>query len=141
MSIRYTNNCDQVNWIEVSSLFDKVKWGTRQPDVVQSTFEKSSFCRFAYANDKLVGVGRTVDDGAYYAWIVDLAVLPEYQGKGIGSYILKELECDLKPYITTMLTAASGKNSFYEKLGWVKQSSAYIWPRSESQKHAFAEKV
>ena len=93
--------------------------------------------RFAYVDDKLVGMGRTVDDGLYYAWVVDLAILPEYQGLGIGSFILNELEKDLAPFISTMLTAAPSKSGFYEKLGWLKQSAAYIWPRSENQKRDF----
>ena len=38
---------------------------------------------------------------------------------------------------TTMLTAVRGKGGFYEKQGWVKQSDAYIFPRSESQKRNF----
>jgi len=138
MNIRFTDSCEGVDWINVSNLFKIVEWGDRLPDTVESAFKKSSFVRFAYVEEKLVGVGRTVDDGAYYSWIVDLAVLPEYQGNGIGSNILKELESELKPYITTMLTAAPGKNGFYEKLGWLKQSNAYIWPRSEQQKREFA---
>jgi hypothetical protein len=46
---------------------------------------------------------------------------------------------DLKPFLTTMLTAAPGKSGFYEKLGWHKQRSAYILPRSEEQKRSFTE--
>ena len=139
MDILYTDNSESINWTEVSNLFKAVKWGDRQPSIVESAFKKSSYVRYAYVNGKIVGVGRTVDDGAFYAWIVDLAVLPEHQGKGIGSHILKELEQDLKPFITTMLTAAPGKNEFYENHGWLRQTTAYIWPRSDKQKRDFAE--
>ena len=137
MNIRYLNKSDAVDWQTVSDIFGEVGWGTRAPEQIRSAFEKSSFVRFAYVNDQLVGVGRTVDDGQYYAWIVDLAILPKFQGKGIGQHILDELEKDLKPYLSTRLTAAPGKSGFYEKLGWLKQSAAYIWPRSEEQKRAF----
>ena len=89
MDIHYTDNSESINWTEVSNLFKAVKWGDRQPSIVESAFKKSSYVRYAYVNGKIVGVGRTVDDGAFYAWIVDLAVLPEHQGKGIGSHILK----------------------------------------------------
>ena len=139
INIRYTNNLEEADWLQVSNLFSAIGWGNRAPEKVKSAFQKSSVVRFAYIDDQLVGLGRTVDDGVYYAWIVDLAILPEYQGKGIGSHILKELEKDSEPYITTMLTAAPGKSGFYEKLGWLKQTAAYIWPRSKEQKRAFAE--
>ena len=58
---------------------------------------------------------------------------------GLALKSLGELENDLKPFLTTMLTAAPGKSGFYEKLGWHKQRSAYIWPRSEEQIRAFSE--
>ena len=137
MNIKYLDNCDNVNWDEVSNIFNLLQWGNRSPNLLKSAFHKSSFVRFAYAGDKLIGMGRTVDDGAFYGWVVDLAILPEYQNEGIGSLILNELENDLKPYMTTMLTAVRGKGGFYEKHGWVKQSDAYIYPRSEGQKRNF----
>ncbi|WP_348917997.1 GNAT family N-acetyltransferase [Adonisia turfae] len=126
MNVRYTTSVENTNWKDMSNIFKAVGWGERLSAQVRLSFERSSFKRFAYISDELVGVGRTVDDGYYYGWIVDLAVLPEYQRNGIGSKILSELENDLKPFLTTMLTAVPGKNSFYEKLGWHKQCSAYI---------------
>ena len=139
MNVRYTTSIENINWQEVSDIFKVVGWGERLAEHVKRSFENSSFKCFAYIDDELVGVGRTVDDGYYYGWIVDLAVLPKYQGNGIGSKILGELENDLKPFLTTMLTAAPGKSGFYEKLGWHKQHSAYIWPRSEEQICSFSE--
>lgn len=139
MNIQYTNSVENINWEDVSNIFKVVGWGERIAENVKLSFQRSSFVRFAYVDNELVGVGRTVDDGYYYGWIVDLAVLPKHQGKGIGTKILSELESDLKPFLTTMLTAAPGKSGFYEKRGWYKQRSAYIWPRSEEQKRSFSE--
>ena len=139
MNIRYTNETNAVDWQQVSKIIRDIGWGERSPEELKSAFQQSSFTRFAYVKNDLVGMGRTVDDGKYYGWVVDLAILPEHQGKGIGTYILGELEEDLKPFLSTMLTAAPGKSGFYEKLGWVKQTAAYIWPRSEKQKRAFTE--
>lgn len=139
MNIRYANKLDEVDWQQVSRIIGAVGWGERAPEDLAHAFQKSSFYRFAYFEDQLVGMGRSVDDGLYYGWIVDLAIMPEYQGNGIGSFILKELEKDLKPFITTMLTAAHGKGAFYEKRGWLKQTAAYIWPRSSGQKRLFSE--
>jgi aralkylamine N-acetyltransferase len=137
MNIRYKNTFEDVDWGQVSKIFEVIGWGARPPEKIEAAFQQSSFMRFAYIDDQLVGMGRTVDDGLYYAWVVDLAVLPEHQGMGIGTYILNELEKDLESFISTMLTAVPGKSGFYEKLGWLKQSAAYIWPRSEKQKHEF----
>jgi len=139
MNIQYVSDLDEVDWQKISQIISIVGWGERSPEQLEHAFKRSSFFRFAYVDNQLIGMGRTVDDGVYYGWIVDLAILPEYQGKGIGSFILKELETDLQPFVTTMLTAAKGKGRFYENLGWYKQTASYIWPRSEKQKRMFSE--
>jgi GNAT superfamily N-acetyltransferase len=94
--------------------------------------------RIAYDNEKIIGFRRTVDDGQYYALIVDLVVDPKYQGRGIGTTILGELKDDLDGYIFTSLTAAIGKESFYQKQGWKKQVYAYFWPRGKKQEELYS---
>ncbi|WP_027330654.1 GNAT family N-acetyltransferase [Marinimicrobium agarilyticum] len=140
MNIEYSNTLEEVPWDRVSYLFEQVGWGARSPDKIERAFQSSSFVRFAYAGNELVGFGRTVDDGVYYGWIVDLVVLPSFQRRGIGKHILRELESDLSPFITTMLVAAQGASGFYENQGWYKQRSAYIYPRSERQIDVFSER-
>ena len=38
-----------------------------------------------------VGMGRVIGDGGWYFHIVDMAVLPEHQGRGLGSIVLRRL--------------------------------------------------
>ncbi|AOT09103.1 GNAT family N-acetyltransferase [Pseudoalteromonas luteoviolacea] len=137
MKVRYDNTTNSVDWQQVSELFKSVGWAERTPEQLKKAFNASSFKYFAYHETELIGVGRTVDDGCFYAWIVDLAIHPKYQDLKIGKTILSKLETNLSSYITTMLTAAPGKSGFYEKLGWEKQRSAYIFPRSEEQLKEF----
>ncbi|KZN48713.1 GNAT family N-acetyltransferase [Pseudoalteromonas luteoviolacea] len=133
MDIQFTTTTQHIDWQQVCALFEAVGWPTRCPIQLENAFNHSTFKYFAYHKDELVGVGRTVDDGCYYAWVVDLAVHPSYQGSGLGATILNKLEKCLSSYITTMLTAAPGKSGFYEKQGWHKQRSAYIFPRTDEQ--------
>ncbi len=53
---------------------------------------------------------------------------------GIGKTILTELRDQLEGYAFTTLTSAVGKEAFYLKQGWENQKTAFIWPRSDSQK-------
>jgi aralkylamine N-acetyltransferase len=133
MNIEFNSHIETVNWQQASELFYVVGWGTRNPQEIQTAFEKSSFVRFAYSNNVLVGFGRTVDDGKYYALIADLVIHPEFQGKGIGSDVLLYLKNSLEGYAFTTLTSAVGKEAFYENQGWKKQITSFIWPRSEKQ--------
>jgi aralkylamine N-acetyltransferase len=144
MEIQYQHQVEGINWQEVSDLFKSVGWNQRDPKDICDAFSKSSYVRFAFVQDpagqrQLVGCGRTLDDGKFYAMIVDLAILPAFQGQCIGSNILASLKDELESFSFTTLTAAIGKERFYEKQGWRKQRSAFIWPRSTEQEMGHCE--
>lgn len=134
MDIQINPDLDHVPWHTVVGLMGKVGWEPRIAHELRKAFEKSSYSCFVYDNDKLVGFGRTMDDGQYYALIADVVVDSEYQGKGIGSVIVTKLKDALKGYFFITLSAAPGKHGFYEKLNWKKQTSSFIWPQSEKQR-------
>jgi len=131
--MKVQNSLDGVSWGRISELFHVVGWGSRNLAEVESAFRGSSHVRIIWDGDNIVAFGRTVDDGQFYALIVDLVVDPDYQGQGIGKKILGELRHELKDYKFTTLTAAPGKDGFYLKQGWKRQSSAFIWPNSAEQ--------
>lgn len=74
--------------------------------------------------DKVVGIGRLVGDRALIWYIQDLIVLPDYQGQGIGTALVKQLQQYAIRHsventtVTIGLMAAKGKEAFYEKLGF-----------------------
>jgi ribosomal protein S18 acetylase RimI-like enzyme len=45
----------------------------------------------ALDDSQVVGMGRLVGDGVKYFYVQDLAVLPAYQGQGIGTALLRRL--------------------------------------------------
>jgi len=64
-----------------------------------------------------------ISDGEYYAAISDRAVVPAFQGKGIGTHIVLAL-LEQRPVGTITLFAAPGKEGFYEQLGFRKMKTA-----------------
>jgi GNAT superfamily N-acetyltransferase len=70
-----------------------------------------------------VGMGRIIGDGGWYFHIVDMAVLPEHQRRGIGAVILTSLidriyrEAPPEPYIT--LLADGPGRGLYARHGFV----------------------
>lgn len=78
----------------------------------------------AYDGQKLVGCLRILSDGCYFGTITELLVLPEYQGQGIGSRLLR-LAREVTP---TMLYfgAQPGVEGFYEKNGCQKGLQSYV---------------
>jgi GNAT superfamily N-acetyltransferase len=129
---------ENVDWTEAAALFAEVDWGQRDPVAIRSAFEKSSHVVFVYRHDKLVAFGRTMDDGHYYAMLVDVVVAPACQHSGLGREVVTYLLERLAGYKFITLTAAPGKEEFYLKLGWLRQASAMIWPVSERQRELHA---
>ena len=96
-------------------------------DQTEQSLKNGLFSVVAECDGKNVGMGRLVGDGVMYWYIQDVAVLPEYQGKGIGKAIVQKLmqyvEENSIPgtYTTIGLMAAKGKDTFYEKLGFISR--------------------
>jgi aralkylamine N-acetyltransferase len=60
-------------------------------------------------------------------------VAPSHQRRRIGTHIINHLKHQTKDYLFCTLTASPDKAPFYESLGFRKQQTAYILPRTEKQ--------
>ena len=78
------------------------------------------------SSDTVVGMGRMIGDGGCFFQVVDIAVLPEHQGKGLGKKIMKELKDWMNlnvPESGTVLLFADGRaNELYKQFGFVETS-------------------
>jgi|SRR5687767_6213017 len=117
MSIRYQFSCDDVGSSDLESLFAAAKLGGRVGDKLRRAFQNSHAVCLAYEGDRLIGASRAITDGEYHAVIYDVAVWPEYQGRGIGAQMLQELLARL-PVWRVMLVADSDVQGFYRKAGF-----------------------
>ncbi|MDP4933726.1 MAG: GNAT family N-acetyltransferase, partial [Salibacteraceae bacterium] len=75
----------------------------------------------------------------YYALLVDVVIHPDYQAKGIGKTLVTELKNSLVGYEFITLTAAPNKDGFYQKIGWKRQKSSFIFPKDEKQANEHCE--
>jgi len=139
MLMRIQHDDTGVVWNDVTALFRAAGWTEREPDALHAAFAKSTFKVFVFDGPRLVGVGRTVDDGRYYAAIVDVIVLPDRQRQGVGRAIVNDLQQRLTKFLLVTATAAPAVQAFYEKLGWRRQSTAMFLPRSAEQLRANAD--
>lgn len=61
----------------------------RSREAATTGLKNSLFSVCVYAGDRLIGMGRLVGDGGCNFEVVDVAVDPEFQGRGIGKDIMK----------------------------------------------------
>lgn len=133
MAIEIHSDDARIDWTAAAALIAAVGWGHRDEETLRSAFARSSHKVFVTDDGALVAMGRTVDDGAYYATLVDIVVAPSHQRQGLGERVVELLRSKLVGYLMVSLTAAPEVQAFYAKMGWRKQSTAMIWPRSEAQ--------
>lgn len=106
------------------NLYYSVGWTnyTDKPEMLKKAYENSLLTLGAYDGDKLVGVIRTVGDGFSIVFIQDILVFPEYQRRGIGTRLIREiLERFSSVYQINLMTDNTPKTvSFYQSVGFVK---------------------
>jgi GNAT superfamily N-acetyltransferase len=105
---------------EYFSLFITTGWNTdyqASPDDLERTNRNSWLTISAYDENRLVGFGRVVTDLVLHAMIFDMIVLPDHQGRGIGTMIIKALvkRCKEQGIRDIQLFCAKGKRKFYER--------------------------
>ncbi len=78
----------QVSPQEVSELRNSVGWNGME-QCYKNSFKRSYFYICCYDDNKLIGFLDVVSNGVTDAYIQDVMVNPDYQGKGIGTNLMK----------------------------------------------------
>ena len=91
-------------------------------ELLKEAYAASLLTLAAYDGDRLCGIVRGVGDGVSVLYIQDLLVLPEYQRRGIGSKLLKQMLMAFPDVNQTVLLADDTETAaaFYEKAGFRK---------------------
>jgi len=92
VTIVYRDDHD-IDLDQLSVLFNSVGWERRTADRdrLAQLVRGSMFVVSAWEGDRLVGFARAISDGATNAYVSTVAVLPEYQKRGIGREIIRRL--------------------------------------------------
>ena len=131
MKIKYINRKPEAN--EYNRLTDSVGWEIRDEKIIKQALENTLYSLCVYDGDRLIGYGRIIGDKTIFLYIQDIMVIPEYQGKKIGTGIMTELLKQVEEYkkinpnIRTYLGASKGKENFYKKFGFISRPNE-IYP-------------
>lgn len=107
---------------EYKKLRSLVGWWETDENATETALKNSLFSAVAIEDDQLIGFGRVIGDGGLYFYIQDLIVHPEFQNKGIGRSLMKELadhiRANAKPGAFVGLMAAKGLEKYYKQFGF-----------------------
>ena len=115
---------------EFNYLYDSVGWGAYDNSITKKALDNTFYSVSVYDDDKIIGYGRMIGDTICFLYIQDIMVIPEYQGKKIGTLIMNKLLEKIdqikeeNPNLRVYLGASKNKESFYEKFGFIKRIDA-----------------
>ena len=96
-------------------------WGTDK-NATDMALKNSLFSVVAVEHGTAIGFGRVIGDGGLYFYIQDLVVHPEFQNKGFGKSLMKELmdyiKGNAKSGAFVGLMVAKGLEKYYELFGF-----------------------
>lgn len=130
MNITYKSIKDLPNE-QLYKLFVSVGWADESTttqamiDNFNKPFINSTIVISAWDNDLLVGCVRVLSDKMFRSVIYDLAVLPEYQGNGIGKDLFKKCRAQY-PNSEWLVGTTTESASFYENLGFEKNTDVFL---------------
>ena len=119
MEVTLQLDCSGVDWTAVYETLKRVGMGHFSPELHRKAFEASQATVFAYSENRLVGFARALSDGVCQTAIYDVAVVPEFQRRGIGAQLMKALLSRFEHH-NVILYASPGKEEFYRTLGMRK---------------------
>jgi len=104
---------------QIADLREAVGWN-RMECCYENEFMTSYFHISVYDDQKLIGYIDTVSNGVTDAYIQDLMVHPEYQGKGIGTELMNRTIAYLKERKIYMISVVFDEKllPFYKRFGF-----------------------
>lgn len=118
---------DEINPEEYIRLRERVNFHSFNLEQAKKALDHSLRIVVAVDDDKYVGMGRVVGDGAVICYLQDIIIDPDYHGRKIGDTIVKMLlnyiyEITIPNTIMMIgLMSVSGTEGFYKKMGFIER--------------------
>lgn len=117
MKISYQFNLDGISSDKLTGFF--VGWpNPPSNEYLHDVLRQSAYICLALHDTKVVGFAHAISDGIMSAYIPLLEVLPEYQKKGIGRDIIKQLLQQMDHLYMIDICCDDEIVPFYTKLGF-----------------------
>lgn len=124
MSITWVTNTKTVDWEELAVLMRIAPLAERTAGEMKTAYENSMFACLAFDGLRLVAAGRVMADGVSVAYLADIVIHPDYQGRGLGTQVVERLKALSSGHKKILLYAVPGKEGYYERLGFRRMKTA-----------------
>ena len=129
MNIVFSEDRPSVNEVTTLFLASGLNAPIDDPERMERMMSSSQMIIVARVSDALIGLIRVLTDFSFNAFIADLAVLPEWQRKGIGSELVR-LATSRYPTVKFVVHPGGDSRDFYLRLGFVPAETCVSLPRT-----------
>jgi GNAT superfamily N-acetyltransferase len=103
----------------VLALYRANEWTSAQkPELLHKALLASHSLVTAWDGMRLIGLGNAISDGYLVVYYPHLLVLPEYQGRGIGTELMRRLMTHYPGFHQHIVVADGQALDFYRKCGF-----------------------
>lgn len=103
-------------------------WAKNRTLEQMKTVIENSLCFGVYKDEKQIGFARVVTDYATFAYLGDVYILNEFQGNGLGKWLMETIinHSDLQGFRRWVL-ATKDAHTLYEKFGFTELKHPIRW--------------
>nr|WP_314864127.1 GNAT family N-acetyltransferase [uncultured Undibacterium sp.] len=100
-------------------LSEKSTWAISIPRALVETSIQHSLCFGGYENGQQIAFARVVSDYATFAYLMDVFVLPEHQGRGLSRQLIQNImDHPQLQGLRRFMLASSNARGLYQKWGF-----------------------
>lgn len=132
--IRYSDTVDTIEADRLTGFF--VGWPTPASPEQHLAVLRGSYRAVVAIDeetDRVVGFINMISDGVLTAFVPWLEVLPEYQGQGIGSELMRRILADTEHLYSVDLLCEAPLQPYYERFGMLRIPGMTLLHRSALQ--------
>lgn len=127
-NISISTNKDLLDLPMIQTFLRQSYWAKdRSPEIIQTSIEHS-FCFGLYDNEQQIGFARVVSDCCIFAYIMDVFVLDNYRGQGLGKLLMQHIlnESHLNKVKKWMLGTRDA-HGLYRQIGFTDIPAPELW--------------
>ncbi len=117
----------------VCSLLHATYWASSRPREIIAKSMNHSICFALLHSGQQVGFARVVTDYATFAWICDVIIAPEHQGRGLGKWMMECVLTHPELQTSTQVLRTRDAHTLYERFGFERteylRRSAKDWSK------------
>lgn len=114
---------------EVAALYTASTLAERRPveqrDRFTTMLRRANLIITARLDGRLIGIARSLTDGAYATYLSDIAVDAEFQCQGVGRSLIRATQ-EAAPQAKIVLLSAPAAVDYYPHVGFTQHNSAWV---------------